>query len=148
MQFKILHRCYATNCLISKWDHTKSAICAICNKKANISNNFFECVEVKTFWNFFETWYADTCKVQKPSLDVKDILLGKFKGVKYDCLNHMILYGKYFLHLQFVKGKNIYFKNFVAYYNNILEMEKQRYIEKQQVDTFQRRFGHYTAQCL
>ena len=54
----------------------------------------------------------------------------------------MILYGKYFLHLQFVKGKNIYFQNFVAYYSNILEIEKQRYIEKQQVEIFQRRFGH------
>ena len=46
VQFKILHRCYATDSIIYKWDNTKSEYCQICKQKANIIHNFFMCTPI------------------------------------------------------------------------------------------------------
>ena len=141
MQFKLIHRCYATNSIISKWDTTKSAVCNTCNQKANIIHNFYLCDDVQNFWKSFELWYANTCNTQRPNLSVKDVLFGKFQHVKHDCLNHMILYGKFYIHKQFVNDKKLFFNNFIPFYSHILEIEKHRYVEKQQLNTFEKRFG-------
>ncbi len=50
IQIKILHRCYVTNSIISKWDDTKTPECVICKKKANILHNFVSCTVIYKFW--------------------------------------------------------------------------------------------------
>merc|ERR1712105_559852 len=49
MQYKILHRVYATDSTIAHWDHTKNATCNVCNGKANICHNFVKCTIIDNF---------------------------------------------------------------------------------------------------
>jgi hypothetical protein len=140
-QYKLIHRCYATNSIISKWDNSKSAICDICNKKANIVHNFFSCDDVKQFWSAIENWYASIYKTPTLIFSLKDIIFVKCIGAKLDCLNHMLLYAKYFIHRQSVKKKSLKFEHFAYYYQQVLEMEKQRYTIKNQLLIFTKRFS-------
>ena len=141
IQYKILHRCYATNSKISKWDNTKSEMCNTCNLKANISHNFYLCAELQHFWYKFETWYvASFDDLKELKLSITDVLFGKHKNARYDTLNHALLYAKYFIHKQFIQNTKIHFENFKHYYNFVLKYEKQRYIGNDCLKAFEKRF--------
>ena len=71
----------------------------------------------------------------------QDILFGKYTEVKYDMLNHLILYAKYYIHKQFIANKPVHVEHFFNYYQQSLEIEKQRYLEKGDPQRFQQRFG-------
>ena len=112
LQFKVLRRCYATNSIISKWDKTKSEYCQICKQKANILHNFVTCTKVEDFWNQLQDKLA-TSGIDTPGiLTPQDIIFGKPKQVRYDMLNHIIMYAKYFIHRQFVAGTKLNINNY------------------------------------
>jgi hypothetical protein len=77
-------------------------------------------------------------------LTPQDIIFGKAKQVRYDMLNHIIMYAKYFIHRQFVASKKLSINNFMNYYKQILYTEKERYVEKNQMNVFNNRFGNCT----
>ena len=63
------------------------------NQMYNICG-FFNCIDIETFWAQFElnaAYYGIRCE---NSLTLADIC-GKFKQVKYDMLNRVILHAKY-----------------------------------------------------
>ena len=141
MQYKLLHRCYATDSIISKWDNTKSELCVICNKKANILHNFVTCTKIDTFWRELETKY-DILNIDKPcTITPNDILFGRFKQPKHDLFNHAMLYAKYFIHKHYVVKTNLSVNGFVSYYTYILLTEKQCYISIDKIKDFNFRFG-------
>ena len=141
MQYKILHRCYATNSIICKWDETKQEYCTICNQKANILHNFVTCSRIKEFW-IQVTGMLRIYNIEAPNLLMaQDILFGKYIEAKYDMLNHLILYAKYYIHKQFIANKPVCVEHFFKYYYQIMVIEKQRYIEKDGLKLFQQRFG-------
>ena len=74
-------------------------------------------------------------------LSMEVILFGKYLGIKYDILNHIILYAKYYIHKQTVQQKRVLFNQFFIYYKRILDIEKERYIFLDRRDTFDKRFG-------
>ena len=141
MQYKIIHRSYATNSIISKWDETKDENCSFCKQKANIIHNFVTCTKISALWthifNQLEIYNIES----PPILNTEDILFGKYKEAKYDMLNHLILYCKYYIHKHFVNGKIPHPNNFFNYYYQTLLIEKERYAEKGQLDIFYQRFG-------
>jgi hypothetical protein len=141
VQYKILHRSYATNSIISKWDHSRSPSCDICNQKANIIHNFFSCTQVQTFWKKIQDWIKDTCNDGPYCLTLSDILFGKYMHAKHDLLNHVLLYAKYFIHMQFVGQNHLFFSSFIQYYKNVLIVEKERLILQNKVDVFVKRFS-------
>ena len=144
LQLKIIHRCYATDSIISKWDNSKSEHCLKCKNKANILHNFFECTEVGSFWNHFKT-KAKTANITTPTtLTAPDILFGKYKQAKYDAFNHCCMYAKYYIHRQYIMGNTLNINNFFTYYEYILMVEKQRYTERDQLLIFKQRFGNCT----
>ena len=140
VQFKILHRCYATNSIIHKWDKTKPEFCVTCKQKSNIVHNFFSCTDIAEFWTDLVRWYNNIYNTNLANLALSDVIFGKYKEVKNDCLNHMLLYAKYFIHKQYIQNTQLYFANFTHYYTPILDIEKQRYTEKGQLKKFQLRF--------
>ena len=142
MQFKVVHRCYATNSIISKWDATKSNICDICNQKANIIHNFVSCPPVMDFWISVMIWFSHIYYMEVPNYTIDDIIFGKFKFVKDDCLNHIILYTKYLIHKQFVHGKELFIDCFKLFYLKVLETERERYTLNNRRNDFQKRFGN------
>ena len=141
MQLKILHRFYATNSIISKWDSTKSENCATCNQKANILHMFVLCPVVQNFWQSFEV-FLETYSIEHPqSLTSDNIIFGLFKQVKYDMLNHAIMFAKYFIHIQHIANRHLFINNFINYYKYIILIERQRYAEKREQHVFTSRFG-------
>ena len=69
-------------------------------------------------------------KVHDSDLSKTDILFGKFKQLKYEGLNHIILYAKYYIHKCFIQNTNPSIQSFIPYYRHILEVEKEIFIEK------------------
>ena len=139
VQEKILHRCYATNSIISKWDDTKVSICVTCNQKANILHNFVRCTIIQQFWKEL----SDILLLQNiydNQLTTIDILFGKFKQIKHEGLNHIILYAKFYIHKCFIQNTNPTVKIFISYYKNILNIEKQMFTERNKLQVFRTRF--------
>ena len=130
LQYKIIHRCYATDSIIAKWDHTKSEHCDKCQSNANILHNFALCPDVKTFWESLRT-KSHAVKITTPNiLTTQDILFGKYKEAKYNHFNHLCLYAKYYIHRQYIAKKPLNINNFITYYTYILSVERQKYTEK------------------
>ena len=141
IQYKILHRCYATDSIISKWDNTKSEYCSLCNQKANIMHNFISCTPINEFWKQIEVKFKDLNILENDCIITPtDIILGKYKQVKYDTLNHAIMYAKYYIHTHYILNINVNATNFINYYKHILLIEKQRYTERNEPETFNKRF--------
>ena len=141
VQFKILHRCYATRSKVNKWDASVSPLCTVCKEKANIVHDFYTCPHVQTFWQKICEMLTSLCPFQVSELSLKDIIMGK-PGVKYDVLNHVLLYAKYHIHRQICQKMQANFNHFHIYYKHILEMEKERYIYINQPTSFYKRFGN------
>ena len=140
VQYKILHRCYATDSKIAKWNKNKNPICPKCKLKANIVHNFFFCNEIKTFWCRFEQWYFENFNTENIHLSLEDVIFGKYNGCDNECLNHALLYAKFYIHKQYILGKTVAFENYQSFYNFVLECEKQRYIMNNKIDTFNKKF--------
>ena len=61
------------------------------------------------------------------SLSSADILFGKYKQVKYDLLNHIILYAKFYIHKQYVAGRRVNVTNFINLQTNIAHGKRKIY---------------------
>lgn len=144
LQFKILHRCYATNSIIAKWDKTKSENCKICKQKANIQHNFTTCTEVILFWKNLEKLFSQININTDGTISQTDILLGRSKHAKYDLFNHAIMYAKFYIHKQFIQSRKLNAINFINYYKYILSIERQVYTENNNLPTFNARFSKCT----
>ena len=144
LQYKILHRCHATDSIISKWDLSKSEVCQKCSSKANILHKFVTCTEVMQFWeDIYE--FMSTHGIETPDcLQKEDILLGCFKHAKYDLYNHVIMHAKYFIHKKHINEEKLISKSFINYYRQVILTEKERYIEKLELQNFFMRFGKYS----
>ena len=105
LKYKILHRCYATNSIISKWDDTKSGICEKCHQKANIMHNFVSCTETVLFWNDLQEQLLLHGILNDELLHAQDIILGNFKHARFESLNHVIMHAKYYMHMQCLHEK-------------------------------------------
>ena len=141
LQFKILHRCYATNSIISKWDDTKYEFCKVCKQKANIQHNFVTCTEVHSFWQQLKHEFVRHNIDTSLQISEQDILFGRYIQAKYDLFNHAVMHAKYYIHKQFINDKRLSIKNFLDYYKHVLIIEKERYTARDQLKEYKRRFG-------
>ncbi len=141
LQFKILHRFYATNSIISKWDETKIANCKTCKQKANILHNFVTCTEVHAFWEKLTHEFTKHDIDNTQRISDEDILFGRYIQAKYDLFNHAVMYAKYYIHKQFVADKPLSIRNFMEYYKHVLLIERERYVAKDRLEEFNRRFA-------
>ena len=141
LQFKILHRFYATNSIISKWDETKNANCRVCKQKANILHNFVTCTEVHAFWEQLTQEFIKLNIDNTRHISNEDILFGRYIQAKYDLFNHAVMYAKYYIHKQFVADKPLSTRNFIELYRHILIIERERYVAKDKLKEFNQRFA-------
>ena len=76
LQLKIIHRFYASQNKVSRWDDTVSNICKLCDVGiADIVHTFAECVIISNFWKFLTQWIND-CTQGTLSLKTEQILFG------------------------------------------------------------------------
>ena len=140
-QFKILHRYYATNSLISKWDNTKTDTCSTCHQKANILHNFITCTTIQAFWRELQEHLNNNDYGIDTELTTQDIIFGKYKNSRYFFCNHLLLHAKHYIHKQYIQSLPTTFPNFLHYYKYILTVEHQIYTANDEVKTFTKNFG-------
>ena len=140
-QLKILHRFYPTQKLVSKWDGEVSPICNYCKSAtADILHTFCECKYLVTFWQQLSASAESKWGMKIPT-DNLSIIFGQVPyTMQNHCINHIIMYAKYYLHkcrykLEFpTKG------GFLTYYKHILNIEKNTYTLKYRNTVFKSLF--------
>ena len=140
MQYKILHRVYAANNLIGKWQTTKNETCPTCKQKSKHYSQPFQLLRHATFGHNLNRncllWHSMSKQFATRRYYFN---FDKCKQVnKYDMPNHAILHAEYYIHKQFVASKTMNAEVFIDSYKHI---ERQRSIEKNQLHIFHNRFG-------
>ena len=89
-QFKLLHRCTATNDKLLRMNLIDSNVCKMCQKEVEtIRHTSIDCVHVADLWKQIEKWLR---KILKVTLDDIDIIFGKNTGK--EIVNKTILFTK------------------------------------------------------
>ena len=86
---------------------------------------FVECPIVKSLWNKVTKWCNATCKGSIARLEQNEKIYGVLKHTSSGLiLNHLIITGKYSLHINAVHEKTPQFTDVVTLVNEKLELEK------------------------
>ena len=96
--------------------------CDYCESIDSIVHRFVSCPIVKFFWDDLKCWWEDI-HGETLLLTEKDIIFG-FYNLKNYTLNNVILYAKYFIHVQKCKGNRLSFYHFRSYLKNKIEIER------------------------
>lgn len=141
-QLKILHRFYACQSLVSKWDKDTDQICILCKKEiANILHTFWGCENIKIFWKLISDWLTPILLQYTANLNHEKIFFGIIPyTVGNHCLNHCLFYCKQFIHQERKKQKSLTVQHFCNFYKNVLEREKSLYVLQNQGNLFHKLF--------
>ena len=93
-QFKIMHRILATNVFFVNNKIKENSVCPNCNYKETIEHLLWNCKEVRSFWDKFQTFFNN--KTDKAFiLTCKDVVFGVLPQNSNELLNHLLLIAKY-----------------------------------------------------
>ena len=141
-QHKVLHRYYPCQSTVAKWDQETLQFCILCSDDiANIIHTFYNCIHVKTFWKDLENLFN-----QMPNFEIEisctQVMLGFVPYTeKNKCINHCIMYAKYFIHKERRKQVKPLYTVFRNYYKHILVIEKENYVIKGNCQLFKNIFN-------
>ena len=143
-QTKIIHRTYASNSYVSRFDSSVKETCESCLEKYDICHFFFTCLKAKTFWTNFERWFC--CNFSDVSLRLENVIFG-FIEPKLFILNFCILHCKWYLHKehQACSSEDSYkpsFSCFLIYLKSVVETEKCIALKQGKVHLFEERLGN------
>ena len=142
-QYKIIHRTYASNSLVSNFDTTVSKTCPQCNVEDNLIHTFVDCSRVKQFWIHFKDFIIKT--LAKPfTLKTSEVIFGKF-GISHRSSNFCLLHAKWFIHLN-RSQQIISFENFRSYLKNVFTIEKQIYVNKNKQQEFGKLYASFVKE--
>ena len=143
LQLKIIHRFYPSQCLVSKWDKDVDEICYLCHTDvANTSHTFSECKVIIEFWNSLSDVIAPILSLYSASLNSKQILFGIIPyTLGNHCINHCILHGKNYIHLERMQSRKPALNKFINYYKDILEIDRIAYLLKNEKMLFDKLFN-------
>jgi hypothetical protein len=139
-QFKIIHRAYATDSVVSNFDASVEKNCKICHKKNNIIHLFVECSKVDQVWKEFIDWY-DRIEIQNTILTTQDIIFGCLRTNAAISLNFCILHLKWFIHLKRKEDLTPYFMNYLYYLKHVLQVEEARHIRNNDETHFAKHYA-------
>lgn len=122
-QFKIIHRVYATDSYVAKFDETVNEICVKCDKVNNIPHFFVDCIKVQQFWLDFKRLIKN---IEGNFIDLKtiDIIFGINRTNTFR-INFLVLHAKWWIHVNREQEQNILFPPFLFYIKKIMFIEKQ-----------------------
>ena len=139
-QCKILHKVYASNSYVSRFDITVLPNCEICMVKHNTKHFFVDCMKVRYFWFQFQVCFM-------PEIDItcNDILFGIFKDQSF-ALNYCLLHAKWYLHKEHIGSANFKnyrpsFQKYIMYLQNVLQIEECCYKLRNKVKLFTDNLG-------
>ena len=130
-QIKILHRYYPCQKLIAKWDKTTTGICELCKKdESDIVHTFYGCEYSIKCWKSIQNLLC-TNHDFAVNLTKEIILLGYTPyTIRSHGINHLIFYGKYYMHLEICNKKIPQVHQFVKFYKHVLNTEKEYYVAR------------------
>ena len=145
LQYKILHRIYASKSKVSKFVPEISGKCEYCNIEKNIVHTFYECEEIKTFWQNFKTWFNHITNINL-ELRIDDIIFGIHRTIPFNTvINFCILIGKFFIHMCNNDRKRPSLMDYIPTLKHHLTIEKQVYDKKGKSGKFCMLFGQLHA---
>jgi hypothetical protein len=127
-QFKIIHRCYAADSVVSNFDPSVSDLCLTCNTRNNIVHKFAYCNRVFIFWMEFDNFLEKLLTVPV-NITIQQIILGIPNAVSFK-INFLILHAKWFIHVS-DKNKLVSFELFMTYLQQVISIERERIMLKQ-----------------
>ena len=142
-QLKIIHRVYASKSYVSRFDKSVKNNCITCSTKCDIIHMFYNCDNVKTFWNSFELWFASHCTDIVVTLDI--VIFGQTSPRSF-LINFCLLYAKWFLHKGYVAcgSDKIYVPNFAQFLISLkhtLSIEKDIAFKNEMVADYYKSFS-------
>ena len=139
-QYKILNRFFPCNYQLSIWYNENNAICNYCETLTDtISHYFFECQNVKLFWESFTKWWKALYGFNV-ILQTYDVVFGinnEDNDVFFDVMNFCILYGKWYVHKIKVDSKPLCFFNYLQFLKMKLKCLKFVYLRKHMLNNFE-----------
>ena len=138
-QFKIIHRVYATDSYVAKFDETVNETCIKCDQINNIPHFFVDCIKVQQFWLDFKGWINN---IEGKIIDLKtiDIIFGIIQTCTFR-INFLLLHAKWWIHVNREQKQNILFLPFLSYIKKIMYIEKQIALGRQSLTLYNLRFN-------
>ena len=138
-QFKIIHRVYATDSYVAKFDETVNETCTKCDQINNIPHFFVDCIKVQQFWLDFKGWINN---IEGKIIDLKtiDIIFGIIQTCTFR-INFLLLHAKWWIHVNREQKQNILFLPFLSYIKKIMYIEKQIALGRQSLTLYNLRFN-------
>lgn len=125
LQFQIVNRFFPCNEILHTWYPKQSNKCSYCDCFESIEHYFFECPNLKTFWNQFLGWFSHTLKIEVKigSLDVIFGIVNNNDLVAIQVLNFCILFAKFFIYKRKSSSADIDFYTYQVELKHRLEIE-------------------------
>ena len=129
LQFKIIHKVYASDSHVNHFDKTIMADCTFCKVKNNTVHFFFYCVKAKQFWLDLNEWLKEL--YQERTINLNNVLFGVINNDDRTVriYNYCILQAKWYFHKERKAMKNyehyaITLQGFQKYLKQTLVIEK------------------------
>ena len=126
-QYKMLHKVFASQSYVSRFDRNVPELCTKCNVRANTIHMFFKCAEVKHFWNDFVHFFRDFTPSQ--TIELEHVIFGLLE-TNCEIINFCALHAKWFMYIQYMSDSvnfsgacNV--RNYCGYLKNIVKIEKE-----------------------
>ena len=142
-QLKIVHRIYASDSYVSKFDKSIKMECEMCNVKNDICHFFYNCVKVQEFWAKFVEWLYNV--PLNIDLSLEKVIFGVLEPNNY-IQNFCILHAKWYLHKERKNVTNyVHFEPNITYYQNylrfVLKLEKQIAVSTNRLTVYESTLG-------
>ena len=106
MQYKVLHRFFPCNYILSVWYKDLSDKCSYCEETDHIEHYFYKCTSLELFWHSIENWWLNNLG-STIRLNVENAVFGLTnpnKDSMIDIFNYCILLAKW--HISESRKKN------------------------------------------
>ena len=126
-QYKIFHRFYPCNYMLSIWFKNESSLCNFCNEEIDYLEHFFySCKDTNHFWNKMEQWWQVKFKTSI-KLDKKLVLFGMpnlLNDHMINIFNLCILWAKWYISISKNGEGVLSLKDFLMFIKVKLEVEE------------------------
>ena len=126
--YKIVHKNYASNLIVSKFDPTVNANCRECNIACDIIHTFVNCICVQPLWNLLTNWlklnfehdinFDVTTRLKILGVITSDRIKNQLE------LDFILLHAKLYIHICRKEEFPISFISFLKYLKHEVLIEK------------------------
>ena len=130
LNLKIMHKNYASDVIVAKFDKSVNSKCNLCNDENDIIHVFCMCKNVTLFWKLLENWVKRNI-VPNITIDTRMKLLGCLRidvpNQVYYVIDYMLLQARIYIHRSNIKNENVYFTVFLSILRKNTEIECRLY---------------------